>query len=138
VLTPPVTLADGVLFNSMNPSQADGCGRSLTWYVSQLTNPNFLNRHGQAEPNFEINGDGKVDSADNFGGKYPVASETISLTFAVNAQIDFKKQLIDTVTIETYNDSETEGVYYGRAGHVKIRNRLVGFDVNWKESTKIK
>ena len=80
----------------------------------------------------------KWTHADSFGGKYPVASETISLTFAVNAQIDFKKQLIDTVTIETYNDSETEGVYYGRAGHVKIRNRLVGFDVNWKESTKIK
>jgi hypothetical protein len=140
VLTPPVTLADGVLFSSMDPDKTDCTvgGRSLTWYVSQQTNPNFVNRQGEIEPNFEVNGDGKVDSNDSFEKNYPVAAETTSLTFAVNAQIDFRKQLIDTVTIETYNQTGNEGVYYGRAGHVKIRNRLVGFDVNWKESTEIK
>lgn len=141
-INPVVSLADGVTFATTNPVKDSQCtygGRSITWYVSQKLNPQFVNDKGDPVPNVDVDGDGIVDDSDKLDEIYPAARETTSATFNVNPQIDMTKNVIDVVTIELYsNVKAADGFYYATVGHTLFRNRLQGTRVNWKESTNIR
>ncbi|MCI0604357.1 hypothetical protein L0156_15275 [bacterium] len=141
-INPVMSLADGVTFATTNPVKDTQCtygGRSITWYVSEKLNPQFVNTKGDPVPNVDVDGNGIVDDSDKLNEIYPVGRETTSATFNVNPQIDMKSSVIDVVTIELYNNIQaTDGLYYATVGHTLFRNRLQGTQVNWKESTKIR